>query len=99
MEIPRAIRVDENYKLIYVAIEINKNKYHNRTVYSPGELPGLDNANVAIVAYSWTHGVRQWVTVVGDKQYQDVFGDMEVHDGYLYAVTNSFTTKYTTNSS
>lgn len=69
MEIPRAIRVDPAYKLIYIAVEINKNKYHNRTVYSPGDLPGLDNSNVAIIAYTWTHAVRQWVTVIGDKTY------------------------------
>jgi hypothetical protein len=57
--------------MIYVALDINKNKYHNRTVYSPGSLPPNDNSNVAIVGYSWTHGVRMWVTVVGDDTLTD----------------------------
>jgi hypothetical protein len=37
MEIPKLVKIDQNNKFIYVALEINKNKYHDRTVYSPGE--------------------------------------------------------------
>lgn len=33
MEIPRAIRVDIDNQRIYLGIEINKNKYQDRTVY------------------------------------------------------------------
>lgn len=33
MEIPRRVRVDIDNQRIYIAIEINKNKYHDRTVY------------------------------------------------------------------
>lgn len=40
MEIPRAVRVDLDNERIYLAVEINKNKYHDRTVYEPGALPG-----------------------------------------------------------
>ena len=76
MEIPKQTKVDANNQQIYVAIEINKNLYHNRTVYSPGALPPQDNSNIAIVAYSWTFGVRLWVTVVGDPVYIDSFASM-----------------------
>lgn len=33
MEIARAVRVDLDNKRIYIGIEINKNKYHESTVY------------------------------------------------------------------
>jgi hypothetical protein len=58
MEIPREVKVDLANQQIYISIEINKNKYLDRTVYSPGEDPGLDNSNIAIIAYKWTHGIR-----------------------------------------
>ena len=77
MENPKLVRVDKNNQMIYIALEINKNIYHGSTVYQPGNSPGSDNANVAIVGYSWTHGVRLWVTVLGDATWPDTFGDME----------------------
>jgi hypothetical protein len=36
MEIPRAVKIDTVNRLVYCAIEINKNKYLGRTVYEPG---------------------------------------------------------------
>ena len=99
MELPKQVKIDTKNKLIYVAVEINKNKYHGRTVYAPGELPPIDNSNVAMVAYSWTHGVRLWVTVLGDKKLGDSFADMDCYGGYLYVIVNSFSTKYSTNAS
>lgn len=99
MEIPKLVKVDLNNKFIYVALEINKNSYHDRTVYAPGVKPPIDNSNIAIVAYSWTHGVRMWVTVIGDVNLVDTFADMEVYEGFLYVVVNSFSTKYSTNAS
>lgn len=99
MEIPKVVKIDKNNKFIYVALEINKNLYHDRTVYTPGEQPPIDNSNVAIVAYSWTHGVRMWVTVVGDENLADSFADMDIYGGYLYVVVNSFSTKYSANAS
>lgn len=78
--------------MVYIAVEINKNKYHDRTVYQPGDRPGLDNSNVAIVGYSWTHGVRTWTTVLGDNTYQDSYADMEIYGGFLYVTLNSFST-------
>jgi hypothetical protein len=53
--------------MIYIAVEINKNWYNNKTVYAPGALPAEDNANIAIIAFSWTHGVRMWTTVIGNE--------------------------------
>jgi len=99
MEIPRAVRVDVENKRIYLAVEINKNKYHGRTVYAPGALPGQDNSNVAIIGYAWNYGTRLWVTVVGNEQFLDSYADLEVYGNNVYVVTNSFSTKYTANSS
>ncbi len=39
MEQARAVYVDIPNEKVYVAVEVNKNKYHNRTVYKPGALP------------------------------------------------------------
>jgi len=77
MEVPRKVVMDIENRRVYLAIEINKNKYHESTVYDPGAQPGVDNSNVAIVCYSWTHGVREWVTLVGSSVYSDVFSDLE----------------------
>lgn len=33
MEQPRGVKVDPDNEMIYLAVEINKNKYHERTVY------------------------------------------------------------------
>lgn len=85
--------------MIYISLEINKNNFHGSTVYDPGNDPGTDNANVAIVGYSWLYGVRMWATVIGDATYPDTFGDMEYQDTYLYVVINSFSTAYSSNSS
>jgi hypothetical protein len=77
MEVPRKVYMDTENRRVYLAIEINRNKYHDRTVYAPGAQPGVDNSNVAIICYSWTHGVREWITVVGSETYSDVFVDFE----------------------
>ena len=69
MEIVRGVKVDFDNQMIYLAVEINKQKYRNRTVYEPGAVPGTENANVAIHGYSWTYGVRLWTTVIGDPTY------------------------------
>jgi hypothetical protein len=33
------VKVDIANEMIYLAVKINKNKYNDRTVYSPGALP------------------------------------------------------------
>jgi len=57
--------------MVYLAVEINKQEYFNMTVYPPGSPPGEDNANVAILGYSWSFGVREWTTVIGNENYTD----------------------------
>eukprot|EP00347_Sterkiella_histriomuscorum_P007679 403347989 len=99
MEIPRTVRVDIDNSRIYLGIEINKNKYHGRTVYQPGALPGDDNSNVAIIGYSWNYGTRLWTTVIGNEQYMDTIADIECYGNNIYVVLNSFSTQFTTNSS
>ncbi len=99
MEVPRKIIMDTENRRVYLAIEINKNKYHGRTVYQPGAQPGIDNSNVAIVCYSWTHGVREWVTLIGSEVYSDDFADLDYYGNNVYAVVNGVTSKYSTNSS
>lgn len=99
MEIPKRIKVDIDNKRLYAAIEINKNKYNDRTVYAPGDLPPTDNSNVAIVSYTWDYGVREWVTVLGDKYYSDYFLDFDVYGNSLYVILNSYTTTYASDAS
>lgn len=59
----------------------------------------MDNANVAIHGYSWTHGVREWTTLIGNENFTDSFGRMKNHGNYLYVFLNSFSIKYSTNTS
>ncbi len=99
MEAARGVKVDLDNKMVYLALEINKQKYHDRTVYKPGTEPGEDNGNVAILAYSWTHGVRMWTTVVGNEVFTDYFGRMANLGNHLYVYLNSYSTVYSTNSS
>lgn len=77
MEIPKGIRVDVDNQRIYLAIEINKNKYHDRTVYAPGALPGPDNSNVAVIGYAWSYATRLWVTLVGNPTLMDKFANID----------------------
>ncbi|CDW88139.1 neurohypophysial n-terminal domain containing protein [Stylonychia lemnae] len=99
MESVRGVKVDLDNQIIYLAVEINKQKYFGRTVYQPGNLPGEDNANVAIHGYSWTHGVREWTTVIGNENYTDSFGRMANFGNSLFVFLNSYSTKYSTNTS
>lgn len=71
MEAACGVRIDLDNNMIYLAVEINKQKYHGSTVYPPGGNPGQDNANVAIHGYSWSHGVRIWTTVIGNENFTD----------------------------
>jgi hypothetical protein len=52
-----------------------------------------------VVGYAWSYGTRLWVTVVGNEQFLDSFADLEVYGNSVYVLTNSFSTKYATNSS
>lgn len=96
MEAARGVKVDLDNNMIYLAVEINKQKYHGRTVYEPGDYPGEDNSNVAIHGYSWHHGVRLWTTVIGNVNFTDKFSRMENWGNYLYVFVNSFSTEYST---
>ena len=71
MEAARGVLVNFDNNMIYLSVEINKNKYFGRTVYTPGDNPGVDNSNIAIHGYSWTHGVRIWTTVLGNVNFTD----------------------------
>ena len=53
MEQSVGVKVDINNEMIYLAISINKNKYNNMTIYQPGDESGEDNANIAIIGFSW----------------------------------------------
>ena len=76
MEIPRKIFMDVENRRVYLAIEVNKNRYNEMTVYAPGAQPGVDNSNVAIICYDWTHGTRRWISMLGSSIYSDVFVDL-----------------------
>ena len=72
------VKVDLANEMMYLAVEINTNVYNNMTVYAPGELPYNDNANIAILGFSWTFGVRTWTAVIGNEEYTDMFACMAV---------------------
>ncbi len=98
MEMARGVHIDPTNDMMYAAVEINKNKYHNRTVYEPGAKPPEENANIAIIGFArW--GIREWITVCGNEEFLDEFADMRAHGNYLYVLVNSFSTSYSTNSS
>ena len=92
MESSRGVTVDFENEMVYIAVEINKQEYHGRTVYTPGTLPGSDNSNIAINAYSWRHGVRTWTTVIGNANFIDSFARMKSFGNNLYVFLNSFST-------
>ena len=69
------------------------------TVYSPGAEPGIDNSNVAIICYEWTHGTRLWVSLLGSDIYSDVFVDLTQYANDIFIVINSVTSQYSSNSS
>lgn len=99
MERSVGVKVDLRNEMVYLAVEINKNIYNNRTVYNPGALPPKDNANIAIIGFSWTHGVRMWTTVIGNEHYTDMFKRIGVMGNYAIVLLNSYSTEYSTNSS
>jgi hypothetical protein len=99
MEIPKKVFMDVENRRVYLAIEVNKNRYHDQTVYAPGAQPGIDNSNVAIVCYQWTHGIRQWITLLGSEIYSDVFVALQQYENDVYVVANVVTSLYSTNSS
>lgn len=98
MEATSGVKIDTDNDMIYLAVEINKNKYHGSTVYQPGGNPGVDNANVAIHGYSWTHGVRLWTTVLGNENFTDQFSRMQSWGNNLFVLLNSFSTEYSSTS-
>lgn len=69
MEQLKGVEVDVEREMIYVAVEVNKNNYHQSSIYEPGTDPGYDNSNIAVVAYSWEFGVREWVLMAGNEDY------------------------------
>ena len=98
MEQVKGVKVDVEQEKVFLAVEINKNKYHGRTVYAPGAEPGIDNSNVAIMAYSWRFATREWITVCGNEKYLDKYGEMVSWGNFIYVFINSFSTEYSTNA-
>lgn len=37
------VMMDPDTRMVYVAVDVNKNRYYNRTVHLPGEKPAPDN--------------------------------------------------------
>jgi len=98
MEIPRKVYVDVENRRLYLVVEVNKNSYNLRTVYAPGAQPGVDNSNVAIICYEWTHAVRLWTTLVGSPVYSDNFADLDQYGNEIFVVVNSVTLMYSDNA-
>jgi hypothetical protein len=92
METARGVEIDLDNRMVYIAVQINKQEYHNRTVYKPGKEPGEDNPNIAIVGYNWNHGVRIWTTVIGNENLTDTFGKFQSWGNYLYVFLNTYST-------
>ena len=95
----QATYIDTENELIYVILEVNRNKYHSQTAYEPGDSPGSPNPNIAVVAYSFSFATRLWVVVLGDPTFADYFSGLQVYGSSVYLVLTSHSTKYTTDSS
>jgi hypothetical protein len=98
-EIPKTVYIDVENERIYAVVDINTNKYYHSTVYEPGEEPGTDNPNIAIMAMSFDFGTRLWVAVLGDSTNIDYFGGLSMYKGFLHVVTTSHTDTYSTDES
>ena len=59
-------------------------------MYEAGEQSRQNNPNIAVLAYSFSHVVRKWVTLVGDPQYTDYFRGVRVWGNDLYVLTTSY---------
>ena len=70
------VQVDQGYEQIYICAEVNTNIYEGRTVYKPSDFSSAVNPNVAVVAYDFELGHRNWVSLLGDKEYEDYFSGM-----------------------
>ena len=90
-EIAKTVYIDIENDRIYAVIDINTNKYYERTVYEPGEDPGYDNPNIAIMAFSFDFGTRLWVTVIGDSTNIDYFSGLSMYNGHLHIALTSHT--------
>ena len=95
----QATYVDTENELIFVVLEVNRNKYHSQTAYEAGEHPGSHNPNIAVVAYSFSFATRLWVAVLGDSVFADYFSGLQVYGSSVYVVLTSHSTKYSTDSS
>lgn len=65
----RGVHLDAQTDRVFVALDINVNKYLNNTVYKGGEKPQKNNANIAITCFDEHHATRLWTAVVGDPTY------------------------------
>lgn len=88
------IFIDSENERIYVVLDVNTNKYHERTIYSPGDLPSFTTPNIAIVALSFEFGTRLWVTLVGDIENINYFSGLSMYNNHIYLVITSHTTVY-----
>lgn len=98
-ELPKAVYIDVDNSRIYVVVDINTNRYYDRSVYAPGEAPTSDNPNIAIFAFSFDFGTRLWVTVLGDSSNIDYFSGLSMYNGHLYVALTSHTDVYSSDES
>lgn len=98
-EYAKSVYVDVVNDRIYAIVDVNTNKYYERTVYEPGEEPGLPNPNIAIFAFSFDFGTRLWVSVIGDSTNIDVFSGLSIYNGHLHVALTSHTDQYSTDES
>lgn len=94
-----AVYVDIANERIYAVVDININRYYERTVYAPGEDPGQDNPNIAIMAFSFHYGTRLWVTIIGDSSNIDYFSGLSIYSGHLHVALTSHTDNFSPDES
>lgn len=98
-EYAKSVYIDLEHDRIYAVVDINTNKYYERTVYEPGEEPGHPNPNIAIFAFSFDFGTRLWVSVIGDSSNIDTFSGLSMYNGHLHVALTSHTDQYSTDES
>ena len=98
-EVAKTVYVDVDNDRIYAIVDINSNKYYERTVYDAGEDPGLENPNIAIMTFSFEFGTRLWVSVIGDNSNIDNFSGLSMYKNYLHVALTSHTDTYSSDES
>lgn len=90
------VHIDQANQQIYLFASVGTNMYQESYVQERGDEPKHDNPNIAVIAYSYKNAVRNWVTLVGNSDYEDYFKGVTVYNNNLVIATTSDSLVYHT---